>query len=233
MYLGLFLFGTMKKLLLTSLLILGAYGPAQAQAQIGEEEPPQLEMPEFIKNLGERIEEAQNERPDYSHLPPEAEKKAKLQDLFKRLQLESDADKGNLLAEEIWAIWLDSGSASVDLLLRRGTAADKNGDNALARRMFDHVTDIKPEYAEGWARSGRLAYEEDDYNRAVIELTEALIIEPRHFFALWTMGNIMEELGRNDEALAIYSEAHKLYPSLPTLKQRTEYLENQIQGEVL
>ncbi len=213
-------------------MILGALG-SPAYAQTLEEEPPTLEMPEFIKNLGERIQEAQNERPDYSHLPPEAEKKAKLQDLFKRLQLESDAEKGNLIAEEIWAIWLDSGSASVDLLLRRGTAAGKNGNNALARRMFDHVLDIKPEYAEGWARSGRLAYEDNDYNRAVVELTKALVIEPRHFFALWTLGNIMEQLDRKDEALQIYIQAHKLYPAMPAIKERKEYLENQIQGEIL
>ena len=213
------------------MLILGVCAPVHAQ--IVDDELPTIEMPEFIKNLGKKIEEAQNERPDYAHLPPEAEKQAKLRDLFVRLQLEMDADKANLLAEEIWAIWLDSGSPSVDLLLRRGTAADKSEDNELARRMYDHVTLIKPNYAEGWARSGRLAYEEEDYNRAVVELTEALIIEPRHFFALWTLGNIMEQLGRNDEALQIYTEANKLYPAMPTIKERVAYLENQIQGEVL
>lgn len=220
----------MKKILLTSLLVLGVCAPVHAQV---DEELPTIEMPEFIKNLGEKIEEAQKERPDYSNLPPEAEKQAKLRDLFTRLEYESDADKANLIAEEIWAIWLNSGSASVDLLLRRGTVADKAEENELARRMFDHVTTINPDYAEGWARSGRLAYEEDDYNRAVVELTESLVIEPRHFFALWTLGNIMEELGREEEALLIYTQAHKLYPAMPTIKQRKEYLENSIQGDVL
>jgi len=224
----------MKRLLLISTVIFGAawFAPVSAQAQ-NTDELPTIEMPEFIQNLGDKIDEALNERPDYADLPPEAEKKAKLKDLFQRLGLENDAAQGNLIAEEIWAIWLDSGSASVDLLLRRATALDKAEDDELARRFYDHVTELEPEYAEGWARSGRLAYEEEDYNRAVVELTQALIYEPRHFFALWTLGNILENLGRTDEALAVYKQAHRLYPALPTLKERKDHLEGSIQGEIL
>lgn len=224
----------MKKAILTLSLLVGFAWPAQAQSP-GQlpDEPPEIELPEFIQNLEEKIDETVEEKNDYSHLAPQAEKYARLNDLFRKLRAESDPGAGNLIAEEIWAIWLDSGSASVDLLLRRGTAAGKAGDQALARRMYDHVTSIKPDYAEGWARSGRLAFEEEDYNRAVVELTKALILEPRHFYALWSMGNILESLGRMDEALEAYRKAHDHYPSLPQIKQRKEALESAIQGAVL
>lgn len=200
---------------------------------------PEIELPENIERPDEPkvdkdkdVDEKSDEL-DYSHLPPEAEKQARLGDLFAKLKSEDEADAGNLIAEEIWAIWLDSGSASVDLLLRRGTAAGKTGDNELARRLYDHVTTIMPDYAEGWSRSGRLAYEEEDYNRAVVELTEALIREPRHFYALWSMGNILESLGRMDEALLVYRQAHALYPAMPQIKERKEALEAALQGAVL
>jgi len=219
----------MKRLFLTALLVFGVGLPVQAQL----DELPTIELPEFIQNLGKKIDEAQEEKPDYSHLPPKAEKQAKLQDLFNKLEYEQDADKGNLIAEEIWAIWLDSGSASVDMILRRATASDKKGDQELARHLYDHVTTLEPEYAEGWARSGRLAYEEEDYNRAVVELTQALIIEPRHFYALWTLGNILESFERNDEALEVYKQAHRLYPAMTTIKERKEMLENYVQGDIL
>ena len=92
--------------------------------------------------------------------------------------------------------WVDSGSASIDFVLRRGSAAHTRKDHKLARRMFDHVTELSPNYAEGWARSSRLALDEKDLGRALNEAAQALILEPRHFYALWTMGNVFEQLGR-------------------------------------
>lgn len=99
--------------------------------------------------------------------------------------------------------------------------------------MFDHVTTLSPEYAEGWARSSRLAMEQKDLSRALTEAAQALILEPRHFFALWTMGNIFEQLGRQEEALEAYREANKLYPELKAVKDRLEAMQSAIDGDVL
>lgn len=171
--------------------------------------------------------------PDYSDLTEEAERTARLDELFIRLQSKTNAEDANLVAEEIWAIWLDSGSDTVNFILRRGTAAQKRSDIKLARRMFDHVTTLNPDYAEGWARSSRLALEEKDLSRALNEAAQALIYEPRHFYALWTMGNVFEQLGRQDEALEAYREANKLYPELKAVKDRVGALQNDIDGDVL
>ncbi|WP_084169008.1 tetratricopeptide repeat protein [Hellea balneolensis] len=173
------------------------------------------------------------EKPDYSDLTEEAERTARLDELFIRLQAKTNEEDANLVAEEIWAIWLDSGSDTVNFILRRGTAAQKRNDNKLARRMYDHVTSLNPKYAEGWARSSRLALEEKDLGRALTEAAQALIYEPRHFYALWTMGNVFEQLGRQDEALEAYREANKLYPELKAVKDRVEALQNNIDGDVL
>ena len=124
------------------------------------------------------------ELPDYSKLSPQAERTAKLDDMFMRLKAAPNAEDANLVAEEIWAIWLESGSASVNLVLRRGSDAQKKGKAKIARQMFDHVTRLQPDYAEGWARSARLALEEKDFSRALMEASQALVLEPRHFHAL-------------------------------------------------
>ena len=178
-------------------------------------------------------EDGAENRPNYSALTEEAERSAKLEDLFKRLKEETNTEDANLIAEEIWAIWLDSGSDTVNFILRRGTAAQKRNDNKLARRMYDHVTTLNPDYAEGWARSSRLALEEKDLSRALNEAAQALIYEPRHFYALWTMGNVFEQLGRQDEALEAYREANKLYPELKAVKDRLGTLQSDIDGDVL
>ncbi|CAM3731525.1 tetratricopeptide repeat protein [Litorimonas haliclonae] len=172
-------------------------------------------------------------QPDYSRMSSEAERRARLDKLFVRLANAANEDQGELIAEEIWALWLDSGSASVNFVLRRGAAAQTNGDMKLARAMYDHTLDLMPDYAEGWARSSRLALEEKNLSRALTEAAHALTLEPRHFYALWTMGNVFEQLGRNEEALEAYREANKLHPKLKSVEDRVNALRSSLEGDVL
>ena len=104
---------------------------------------------------------------------------------------------------------------------------------ALARRMYDHVTTLSPDYAEGWSRSARLSLEEKDFKRAFVDVGQALLYEPRHFYALWTLGNICEKLGLQLQALEAYKEAHRLYPELSAVKDRLGVLEQRVEGDVL
>ena len=163
----------------------------------------------------------------------EADRQAKLDELFKNLQVQTLEKDADLVAEEIWAVLLQSRSATVDFMLLRGIAAHKNGDLPLARRMFNHVTRLQPEYAEGWSRSGRLAIDEKDLNRAANDVARSLVIEPRHFYALWTLGNILETLGRRDAAFEAYSEAAKLYPLHIQINERLEHLRADVEGKTL
>jgi len=156
-----------------------------------------------------------------------------LESLFLKLKYEVDEEEAKLIAEEVWAVFLQSGSASVDFLLHRGIAAQNRGDNKLARRMYDHVLRLQPNYAEAWSRSGRLAAEEQDLSRAVSDTTQALILEPRHFYALWTLGNILETLGRSDDAYEVYEQAHKIYPKHKQIKERVERLKESAKGKAL
>jgi len=201
-------------------------------------EPPALPIPDpdDLPSPDESIPEApipDIDAPDYSRLSSNEERTARLEDMFERLALAETEESGNLIAEEVWAVWLDSGSASVNLVLRRGAEAQARDDNAMARVMYDHVTRLQPDYAEGWARSSRLALEERDFARAVGEAVRTLTIEPRHFYALWTLGNVLERLGRSDEALDAYSEANRLHPTLKTVADRVAALELQLGGGVL
>ena len=171
--------------------------------------------------------------PDYSKLSPSAERAARLDDLFIKLAEREDEESANLVAEEIVAIWIDSGSASVNLLLRRAVDASAKGDPKLARKMYNYAVDLSPDFVEAWARSARLALTQKDYNRALNESLKTLAMEPRHFYALWTLGNTLEALNRPDEALEAYREANRIYPELKVAKDRLEQLEIEIGGTVL
>ena len=175
----------------------------------------------------------ESQEPDYSKLSPKAERAARLDDLFVKLAEREDEEGAKLLAEEIMAIWVDSGSASVNLLLRRGTDAGAKGNPKLARKMYNHAVDLSPDFAEAWARSARLALTQKDFNRALNESLKTLALEPRHFYTLWTLGNVFDALDRPDEALEAYREANRLYPELKVVKERLKTLEGQVQGTVL
>lgn len=220
-----------------SLLLANSVWAQETPPDIRPEISPKAEDPAQPEpdpdNQGEsELEGVLNTGPDYSQLTPEKEKAARLDALFERLK-GADEESGKLIAEEIWALWLDSGSASVNMILLRGTSFENQGDYSGARRMYDHVTTLLPEYAEGWARSARLAYLEEDFNRALIECARALIYEPREFYALWTMGNVLEKLGRTDQAFETYKEAIDLYPEHPAIKARVEMMQTQLDGAVL
>ena len=242
------MFGIMKTLTLSLALSLAFAGHVIPMAAFAQDDRPAIRIspPEPIEVPDEGAEsetesiidseealEAADEKADYSDLTEEAERAAKLDSYFERLKTETNPEDANLIAEDIWAVWLDSGSDTVNFILRRGTAAQKRNDIKLARRMYDHVTTLNPDYAEGWARSSRLALEEKDLSRALNEAAQALIYEPRHFYALWTMGNVFEQLGRQDEALEAYREANKLYPELKAVKDRLGAMQSAIDGDVL
>lgn len=171
-------------------------------------------------------------RPDII-ITSEAERAEKLLALFEKLKATEDPDDANLVAEEIWAIWLRSGSASINFVLARGADAQKRGNLELAGRMFDHVVRLNPDYAEGWVRSGRLALEQGDLSRAVSDCLQGLIHEPRHFYAWWTLGNIFEQLGQREAAFEAYNEAAALYPALKAVSDRIDYLSAEVEGESL
>ena len=242
---GLNISGIMKTVFLTFALLCTAL-PAAAQDGlpdirslpdviiIPDQTPEEDQAEDQAEALsGEGEEEAAPKGPDYSDLTPQAERGARLEKLFERLKSEKNSESAALIAEEVWALWLDSGSDTVNFILRRGMAAQTRGELKLARHMFDNVTTLEPNFPEGWARSSRLAYEEEDFSRALTDASRTLVIEPRHFYALWTMGNVFEKLGRQEDALEAYREAGKLYPELDAVKKRLGTMESNVKGDVL
>ena len=79
-----------------------------------------------------------------------------MQSLFQRLGKAETPDEARPIEEKILTLFLESGSASVDLLMTRAAGALADGDSDNARKLLDAVTEIAPKYAEGWHQRGRL-----------------------------------------------------------------------------
>lgn len=125
----------------------------------------------------------------------------------------ADAAQARPLVDEIFALWAHSGSDTISLLMDRGHAAEAAGENEIAARMYDHVTELAPDFAEGWLAAGRVAAQLEDWSYAFQTLNTALTLEPRRFDAYVTLGRVLENAQAVNAALDAYEEALEINPT--------------------
>lgn len=158
---------------------------------------------------------------------------APTEEMFSRLKAASEEAEASDIAADIWATWLESGSATVDLLMQRAVDAAAMEDNETARELLDRVILLKPDYPEAYHRRAGLFLGEENYPEAIRDLNDALKLEPRHFGAWVGMGFILESLGGESQALESYREALAIYPLLPQARDAAARLTKQAEGREL
>jgi Flp pilus assembly protein TadD len=141
------------------------------------------------------------------------------------------AEEARPLEQKILALFLESGSASVDLLMTRAAAALADGDSDSARKILDAVTQIAPNYAEGWHQRGRLQAVAGDDEGAIVSLQKAVTLNPREFAALAELGAILSEYGDKRDALAILRKAMALDRNFAGLDREVQKLTRDVEGE--
>jgi tetratricopeptide (TPR) repeat protein len=161
---------------------------------------------------------------------PRGDRIKNLEFLFEALKAAPDADSAKLVEGRIWALWLASGSDTTDLLMSRVKSAMDNKDNALAIKLLDAVTRLKPDYVEGWNRRATLRFAEKDYGGSLADIREVLGREPRHFGALSGLGVIMQELGEDKLALEAFRRALAVNPNLQKIPDFVKTLTEKVEG---
>ncbi|MEN3377934.1 MAG: hypothetical protein V7604_3289 [Hyphomicrobiales bacterium] len=161
---------------------------------------------------------------------PRGDRTKNLEFLFEALKAAPDADSAKLVEGRIWALWLASGSDTADLLMSRVKSAMDNKDNALAIKLLDAVTRLKPDYVEGWNRRATLRFAEKDYGGALADIQQVLGREPRHFGALSGLGIIMQELGEDKLALEAFRRALAVNPNLQKIPDFVKTLAEKVEG---
>lgn len=152
------------------------------------------------------------------------DRQGQLDALFAQL-LTADDSNWKALEDEIWALWARSGSASMDLLLKRGQDALEAGD---LNRAIDHLsalTDHAPNFAEGWNARATAFYMAGELGLSLDDIARTLALEPRHFGALSGLGLILEELGEETRALEAYQHALAIHPHSDDIKSAVARLE--------
>lgn len=155
---------------------------------------------------------------------------AALDALFDQLAT-ADAQQARRIEADIWREWSKSGSPAFDLLLDRGRKAMEQGDVDAAIEHLTALTDHAPDFAEGWNALATAYYQAGKFGPSIEDIQHTLALNPRHFGALVGLGTILEDLGRNDQALAVYRAALAIHPRLQAVLDAVQRLEADAAGQ--
>ena len=149
----------------------------------------------------------------------------RLDALFQTLSTAKDANAIQETEREIVGIWLESGSDTVDLLMRWALEAIDGKEYPLALDYLDRITTLEPKYVEGWNKRATVYFLIDDYGKAIADIERVLALEPRHFGALSGLGTILRDLGEDGRALNAYRAALSYDPHMDNVRKAIDDLE--------
>jgi tetratricopeptide (TPR) repeat protein len=159
-----------------------------------------------------------------------ADKTRGLEFLFGALKAAPDEISAKHVEARIWAIWLQTPSDTVALLMTRAKAAMDAQNSDVALKLLDSVVKLRPDYVEGWNRRATLYYLRNDYARSLQDIEQVLAREPRHFGALAGLGMIMQDLGDEKRALDAFRRALAVNPHLEKVPELVKTLTEKVEG---
>lgn len=163
---------------------------------------------------------------------PATAQNAVLDDLYQDL-LDADPSTAGRIERQIITEWEKSGSAAMDLLLRRGQDALEDGAPEVAVEHFSALVDHAPDFSEGYYGRASSYYLLGLTGPALDDIRRVLVINPRHFEAMRGLALIMEELGRQDDALELYRMILDIHPNATEAQMFAERLELELEGQSL
>ncbi len=159
-----------------------------------------------------------------------AEKTKGLDFLFGALKAAPDEVSAKHVEARIWAIWMQTPSDTVALLMSRSKAAMDARQNDVALKLLDSVIKLRPDYVEAWNRRATIYYLQNDYGRSLADIQQVLTREPRHFGALAGLGMIMQDLGEDKRALDAFRKALDVNPHLEKVPELVKTLTEKVEG---
>jgi len=164
---------------------------------------------------------------------PKVDSGRNLDFLFTALKEAPDAATARSVEARIWALWLQTPSDTAALLMSRAKLAVGAQKADVAMELLDAIIRLRPDYTEAFNRRATLSYMKNDYSRALADIEQVLIREPRHFAALTGLGLIMEDIGEDKRALEAYRQALAINPHLDKVAERVRRLSAKIEGRDL
>lgn len=166
--------------------------------------------------------------------PPQTNPKTRaerLDKLFADLKRERNEKAAERIANQIYMVWNDSGSASVDLMMQWAQKAIQEQKFDVAMDFLDEVVTLQPNFVEGWNRRATVNFLTKNYAKSMADIDKVLELEPRHFGAISGLAQIMADTGRKEQALKAWQRVLDLYPMLRNAQQQVSTLSEELAGE--
>lgn len=155
---------------------------------------------------------------------------SRLDRLFDSLAGSESPEEAKRIESNIEAIWLQSGSATADLLTRRALNAFQRDDHAAALTLLTAAIDSAPKHAEAYNKRATVYLMDGHVQRGLLDIRQALQLEPRHFGAWNSLGRVMEQMNDEAGALEAFRRSKALNPYQDDIDENIERLELIVRG---
>ncbi len=164
--------------------------------------------------------------------PAVAQDSSRIEGLLEALRT-ATPETAERAARDVQREWSRSGSAAMDLLLKRGRDALKQGEVTAAIEHFTALTDHAPEFAEGFHARATAYHEAGLYGPAIADLEVTLALNPDNFNAIFGLGVLLQEFGETRKAAQLYRRVLALNPHHENAEKALEQLKSEGIGRTL
>jgi len=124
--------------------------------------------------------------------------------------------------QALWSVWHRSGNPEVDARLQDGLMAMQRGAFEQAVAIFTEVTEIAPDFAEGYNKRATTYYLLQEYEKAIRDCDKTLALNPIHFGALSGAGLCYLGLRNLTKALEYFEHAMAVNPNMAQIQRYVE-----------
>ena len=156
------------------------------------------------------------------------QKDTRLDVLFGILQTSDNEPELQQTEASIWKIWYESGQQEIDALMEDARIAVQSSDLARAESLYSEVIEMAPEFSEGWNRRATVRYYQKDFEGSLDDIQQTLVLEPRHFGAVWGLGMILGWKQDFSGAIIAFERLLEINPHARDARPRIEILKQEL-----
>jgi tetratricopeptide (TPR) repeat protein len=153
---------------------------------------------------------------------------SRLEALFTTLKTSENSVELQEAEVNIWALWFESGRGEIDSLMEKAGIAVQSSQLAQAEKIYSQVVEMAPAFSEGWNRRATVRYYRQDYSGSLADIQQTLVLEPRHFGAIWGLGMILGWERDFSGAITAFEQLLEIKPNARDAKPRIELLKQEL-----
>ena len=150
--------------------------------------------------------------------------------MLQRLHDHDELVRG-MAEEALWGLWLRSNDRMVNRLFQSSIALIQQEQPELAIAKLDRIIAYRPEFAEAWNKRGDAYLQLGDLDRALADYQQTLRLNPYHFGAMQSCGEIWLERSNARRSAEYFRRALDVNPNLQDAAMILHELEERLEND--